>query len=59
MMRNQGGKSKSSKIEAPIVKNVKMAALLTKLGLYDFGLKGNRWMKDIDDGSEYTIHMML
>ena len=59
MTPNQGGKSNSSRAEAAIVKTVKMPILLTKRGLYDFGLDGNRWMRDIEEGSEYTIHMKL
>jgi len=57
MIPNQGGKSKTSKPVAAVVNSIKMPALVTKPGLYDFGLKGNRWMRDIDDGSEYKSHM--
>jgi hypothetical protein len=59
MTPNQGGKSNSSRAVAAIVKIVKMPGLLTKLGLYDFGLNGNRGMRDIEEGSEYRIHMKL
>jgi hypothetical protein len=52
MAPNQGGKSKTSKAVAADVRSVKTPALVTMAGLYDFGLEGNRWMKDIDDGNE-------
>jgi hypothetical protein len=59
MIRPHGGKSKSSRVVAAVVRATKTAALDAYDGLYVFDLEGKRRMRGNDAGREYSSHSRL